>query len=91
MNACILTMPTGGAAFNTGGLTIHRALRLQVDLGKTTHQLQLNALALHDLRKLWQRVYTITIDDISTVSYQILKSVDSHLWDILPTMNYLVV
>ena len=83
MNACILMIPTGGAAFNTGGLTIHRPLRLKVDLGKTGHQLHLNALALHDLRKLWQRVHTITIDDIGDiVSYQILKSVDSHLCEI---------
>ena len=49
MHACMLMAPTGVAAFNIGGLTIHRALRLQVEHGRTAHQLQLNALALHDL------------------------------------------
>ena len=74
--------PTGVAAFNVGGLPIHRALRLQVEQGKTAHQLQLHALALHDLRKLWQGVHTIIIDEISMVSYQILKSVHSRLCEI---------
>ena len=52
MHACMLMALTGVAAFNIGGLTIHRALRLQVEHGRTAHQLQLNALALHDLRNL---------------------------------------
>ena len=81
-HACILMAPPGVAAFNVGGLTIHRALRLQVEHGKTAHQLQLHALALHDLRKLWQGVHTIIIDEISMVSYQILKSVHSRLCEI---------
>ena len=81
-HACILMAPTGVAAFNIGGLTIHRTLRLQVEHGKTTNQLQLHALAFHDLRKLWQGVHTIIIDEISLVSYQILKSVQSCLCEI---------
>ena len=82
MHACMLMAPTGVAAFNIGGLTIHRALRLQVEHGRTAHQLQLNVLALHDLRKLWQGVHTIIIDEVSMVSYQILKSVHSRLCEI---------
>ena len=81
-HACIMIGPTGVAAFNVGGLTIHRALGLQIELGKTAHQLQLHALALHDMRKLWQGVHTIIIDEISMVSYQILKSVHSRLCEI---------
>ena len=82
MHACMVMAPTGVAAFNIGGLTIHRALRLQVEHGRTDHQLQLNTLALHDLRNLWQGVHTIIIDEISMVSYQILKSVHSQLCEI---------
>ena len=77
MHACMLMAPTLVAAFNIGGLTIHRALRLQVEHGRTAHQLQLNALALHDLRNLWQGVHTIIIDEISMVSSQILGSSQS--------------
>ena len=82
VHACMLMAPTGVAAFNIGGLTIHRALRLQVEHGRTAHQLPLNGLALHDLRKLWQGVHTIVIDEISMVSYQILKSIHSRLCEI---------
>ena len=35
-NACILIAPTGAAAFNIGGLTIHRALNLPVEHGNST-------------------------------------------------------
>ena len=82
MHACMVMAPTGVAAFNIGGLTIHRTLRLQVEHGRTDHQLQLNTLALHDLRNLWQGVHTIIIDEIIMVSYQILKSVHSQLCEI---------
>ena len=82
VHACMLMAPTGVAAFNIGGLTIHKALRLQVEHGRTAHQLQLNALALHDLGNLWQGVHTIIIDEVSMVSYQVLKSIHSRLCEI---------
>ena len=34
--ACVLMAPTGVAAFNIGGLTIHRALNLPVEHGNST-------------------------------------------------------
>ena len=52
-HACMLMAPTGVAAFNIGGLTIHRALQLQVEHGRLARQISLCALALHDLRDLW--------------------------------------
>ena len=78
-NACMLMAPTGVAAFNTGGLTIHRALQLQVEHCRLARQILLGALALHDLRDLWKGVHTIIIDKVSMVSYQILKSIHSRL------------
>ena len=53
VHGCMVMAPTGVAAFNTDGLTIHRALNLQVEHGKSAHQLQSNALALSELRRLW--------------------------------------
>ena len=76
-HACMLMAPTGVAAFNIGGLTIHRALQLQVEHGRLARQISLGALALHDLRDLWKGVHTIIIDEVSMVSYQILKSIHS--------------
>ena len=81
-HACMLMAPTGVAAFNIGGLTIHRAMQLQVEHGRVARQLPLGALALHDLRALWNGVHTIIIDEVSMVSYQILKSIHSRLCEI---------
>ena len=81
-HACMLMAPTGVAAFNIGGLTIHRAMQLQVEHGRVARQLPLSALALHDLSTLWNGVHTIIIDEVSMVSYQILKSIHSRLCEI---------
>ena len=81
-HACMLMAPTGVAAFNIGGLTIHRALQLQVEHGRLARRISLGALALHDLRDLWKGVHTIIIDEVSMVSYQILKSIHSRLCEI---------
>ena len=81
-HACMLMAPTGVAAFNIGGLTIHRTLQLQVEHGRLARQISLGALALHDLRDLWKGVHTIIIDEVSMVSYQILKSIHSRLCEI---------
>ena len=81
-HACVLMAPTGVAAFNIGGLTIHRALQLQVEHGRVARQIPLGALALHDLRDLWKGVHTIIVDEVSMVSYQVLKSIHSRLCEI---------
>ena len=81
-HTCMLMAPTGVAAFNIGGLTIHHALQLQVEHGRLARQISLGALALHDLRDLWEGVHTIIIDEVSMVSYQILKSIHSQLCEL---------
>ena len=43
VEACILMAPTSVAAFNIGGLTIHRALNLPVEHGRNTRYRPLNA------------------------------------------------
>ena len=40
-NACMLVAPTGVAAFNIGGVTIHRALCLPVEHGSSTTLLKI--------------------------------------------------
>ena len=71
-NACMLVAPTGVAAFNIGGLTIHYAFRLPVEHGNLTRYTKLSAERLHQLRLLCKDVHTIIIDEISMVSYETL-------------------
>ena len=69
-NACMLVAPTGVTAFNIGGLTIHYAFWLAVEHGNLTRYTKLSAEKLHQLCK---DVHTVTIDEISMVSYETFK------------------
>ena len=55
---------------------------MQVENSRLVRQISLGALALHDLRDLWKGVHTIIIDEVSMVSYQILKLIHSRLCEI---------
>ena len=84
-HGCMVMAPTGVAAFNINGLTIHRALSLQVEHGRSAHQLHLSALALNELRRLWKGVHTIIVDEISMVSYEVLVAVHQKFCEIFAT------
>ena len=58
-NACMLVVPTGVAAFNIGGLTIHYAFWLPVEHGNLTRYTKLSAEKLHQLRLLCKDVHTV--------------------------------
>ena len=51
-NACMLVAPTGVAAFNIGGLTIHCALNLPIEHDRSTAYKKLSAERLPELRRL---------------------------------------
>ena len=83
---CELMAPTSVAAFNIGGLTIHKALNLQpVEHGRNTKYRKLSADRLNDLRRDWRNVDTIIINEISMVSYQTLYFVHRRLTEIKGT------
>ena len=84
-NACMLVAPTGVAAFNIGGLTIHYAFRLPVEHGNLTRYTKLSAERLHQLRLLCKDVHTIIIDEISMVSYETLGFIHQRLTEIKGT------
>ena len=84
-NACMLVAPTGVAAFNIGGLTIHYAFRLPVEHGNFTKYTKLSAERLHQLRLLCKDVHTIIIDEISMVSYETLGFIHQRLTEIKGT------
>ena len=68
----MLVAPTGVAAFNIGGLTIHHAFRHPVEHGNLSKYTKLSAERLHQFRLLCKDVLTIIIDEISMVSYKTL-------------------
>ena len=84
-NACVLMVPTGVAAFNIGGLTIHRALNLPVEHGNSTTYRNLGAEKLKELRQSWKYVNTIIIDEISMVSYKTMSFIHKRLTEIKGT------
>jgi len=79
----IKTASTGVAAYNIQGVTLHRAFCWPV-----THKNQkvdytsLGAERLQQLRNLYQNLSTVIIDEISMVSYKILKQIHLRLLDI---------
>jgi len=63
-NACMLMAPTGVAAFNVGGLTIHHALCLPVEHNSSTRYTKLSVERLHELRLLLKGDETVDIKNI---------------------------
>ena len=86
----ILAAPTGVAAFNIGGLTIHSALDLPVEHCRRSgvrrveyHNLRPNRLAM--LRAKWAPVQYLIIDEVSMVSYETLSFIHRRLVEIKGT------
>ena len=78
-----LTAPTGVAAYNIGGLTIHRALRLPVEHHHTSSYRKLSDQALTQMRKQWKGVRYLIIDEISMVSDKTLQHICLRLKEIM--------
>lgn len=86
----ILTAPTGVAAFNIAGLTVHKALSLPVEHCRTTgnarvRYIKLSAAKLVEMRAFWYGVRYLIIDEISMVSSDTLRHVDRRLREIRDT------
>jgi hypothetical protein len=78
----ILAAPTGVAAFNIAGMTLHNALGLPVDRTPTGSASNLPPLPddkLRSMRERWRNVHTLIIDEISMVSSRILSYILTRL------------
>ena len=64
-----VTAPTGIAAFNINGLTIHRLLQLPVEHGKTPQYRPLSDDSLKIIRQRFHNLILLIIDEISMVSH----------------------
>jgi ATP-dependent DNA helicase PIF1 len=70
----VICAPTGVAALNVGGQTIHSLFRLPIGV-IADHEIPQNA----DLRKLLGTIDTIVIDEVSMVNSDLLDAVDRSL------------
>jgi energy-coupling factor transporter ATP-binding protein EcfA2 len=82
-NATVTTAPTGVAAFNIQGVTIHRALNLPIQHKGSSKYQALNGDKLDSLRKYWHHVNTLIIDEISMVSYETFLHIHLRLNEIM--------
>ena len=73
---CVLAAPTGVAAANIGGRTIHSCLKLpiQLNLMKT-----LDDKAAAVFRNNWQRTRYLIIDERSMIGCRLLHAIDKRL------------
>ena len=81
----ILAAPTGVAAFNVGGSTLHSAFALKVEKkGKAINQ-KLNARQLSTLKDKLRNCQLVIIDEVSMVGSRILADVHHRLNQVMNT------
>ena len=81
----MLTAPTGLAALNINGLTIHSALAIDVQRGSEGSLRELNGQRLQKLRVLYKNLRVLIIDEISMVSNVQLAKIHRRLVEIKGT------
>jgi hypothetical protein len=86
-SSVITTAPTGVAAFNINGVTIHRALGLPIQHGKSAKFKPLTGERLKLMRQYWKYTNTVIVDEISMVSYDVLLHVNLRLNEIKGITN----
>lgn len=82
-----VTAPTGIAAFNVNGLTIHRLFQLPVEHGRTPKYKQLSDAALKVIREQLKNVALIIIDEVSMISNVTLMYIHLRLGEIFDTTD----
>ncbi|KYN05749.1 ATP-dependent DNA helicase PIF1 [Cyphomyrmex costatus] len=80
-----ITAPTGIAAFNIDGLTIHRLFQLPVEHGRTAKYKQLSDVVLKFIREELKNVALIIIDEVSMISNITLMYIHLRLTEIFNT------
>lgn len=78
-NPVLVMAPTGVAAHNINGETIHSALKVPVEHNFGFDNTELSSATLYHLRLKLQNVKTIVIDEISMVSAKMLQFIHSRL------------
>lgn len=82
-----IAAPTGIAAYNVNGLTIHRLLRLRIEDDDITTYQKLSSQTLHEAREELKDVVLLIVDEISMVSNIMLMFIHMRLSEIFDTNN----
>ena len=78
----VIAAPTGVAAFNINGITLHSALSLPVtnnSYGKSTDVPPPRGAQLDNMRTLWKHAKVLLLDEFGFVSDELLERIDRHL------------
>ena len=75
----ILTAPTGIAARNIRGITVHSAFKLPVQHGREPDYRDLSSTSLQQLRKQFIHIHTVVIDEISMISSKTFTFINDRL------------
>jgi hypothetical protein len=75
----VLAAPTGVAALNIGGETLHHALCLPVEKGRKISYTSFGGEKLERLRLLWRTKRYLLIDEISMVSKEMFNIINNRL------------
>ena len=76
----LVLAPTGVAAFNIHGVTLHSAFSLPVEHSFNKHdRMCISAAKLQNLRMRYRNISSVIIDEISMVSYRMLEAVHTRL------------
>eukprot|EP00971_Amphidinium_carterae_P166904 3307661-Amphidinium_carterae.2 len=78
----MVAAPTGCAAHNIGGMTLHAACALPVfesGVGRKSDAGPPGGQKLESMRELWTKVGLLIIDEVSMVSEEMLHDIDAHL------------
>ena len=86
-NPVLLTAPTGIAAYNIGGVTIHSAFCLPVEHHKTGTYVPLKAEKMNQFRTKFRNIAYIIIDKISMVSVHNFSYIHKRLCEIKGTTD----
>ena len=86
-NPVLLTAPTGIAAYNIGGITVHSAFCLPVEHHRSASYVPLKAEKLKQLRMKFKDIAYVIIDEISMLSCHNFDFVNKRLCDIKDTTS----
>ena len=83
-----IAAPTGIAARNVSGMTIHRLFALRNDTGNEVNIAKLDGRLLERHCAMWAQVRWLIIDEISMISYQMLHTIHLRCQDFKRNKDY---